>query len=102
MCSEVAPVSAATSSFEVAAKDPLRHTLGSIALHWRGDVGVDLPRHEGARVVEPVADDLDVDALVQTGEDRYSNHVECSVVGLGVLHLVSIQGWSSSVAVVAA
>jgi hypothetical protein len=28
-------------------------------------------------VVEKLADDLDVDAFMQTGGDRYSDHVEC-------------------------
>src|SRR4051794_30692749 len=47
------------------AEDPRRNPLSRVALHRWGDVRVDLARHEGARVVEPVADDLDVDALVQ-------------------------------------
>lgn len=48
------------------AEDPLRNSLSSITLHGRRHVGVNLPGHEGARVVEPVAYDLDVNALVES------------------------------------
>lgn len=41
----------------------LPHPFGSVALHrWR-HVCVDLPGHVGARVVEALGDDLDIDAL---------------------------------------
>jgi hypothetical protein len=51
-------------------EDGARNPLGSVALHrWR-HVRVDLPRHVSARVVEPFADDLDVDALVQRKATR--------------------------------
>ena len=43
-------------------EDLLRHPVGGVAAHRRGDVGVDLAGDVGAGVVEAVADDLDVDA----------------------------------------
>lgn len=39
-----------------------RNPLCCVALHGRGDVGVDLSSDVGAAVVEALADDLDVDA----------------------------------------
>ena len=39
-----------------------RDSLGGVALHRRGDVGVDLTGDVGRRVVEALADDFDVDA----------------------------------------
>ena len=39
--------------------------LGGVALHRWSDVGVDLPCHVGARMVEALAHDLDVDALAE-------------------------------------
>jgi hypothetical protein len=57
-------------------EDPCRYPLCSVALHRGSDVSVDLTCHVGARVVEAFRDDLDVDALVETGNERCSNRVE--------------------------
>ena len=46
-------------------EDQPSNTIGGIALHGWGDVGVDLSRDVGAAVVEALADDLDVDTGAQ-------------------------------------
>lgn len=64
-------VSAGSTGHCARSENPRRHPLGGVALHGWRDVGVDLPRHVGARVVEALGDDLDVDAFVE-GEGRPS------------------------------
>jgi hypothetical protein len=47
------------------AEDLTGDTVCGVRLHRRGHVGVDLPGDVSGRVVEPVAHDLDVDALLK-------------------------------------
>lgn len=44
-------------------------------------------------MAEALADDMDVDALGQTGGVRYSNRVECLAEGSGLFHLVRFFAW---------
>ena len=69
------------------ADQPRSDPVGSLSLHRRGHVTVEIHEQGRIRMPKALSCDLRCHAIGEAGTHRYSNHVECPCSGSQVLHL---------------